>query len=472
MITKLKPFDHQLQAYDWAQGREYGALFCEMGTGKTKIVLDIIQNSQTNGALIAAPNGLHLNWDKIEIPRHVDVGVNVYCWRGRPTTQKAKKEIERFFERAQSANELHFFLINIEAIRTTAGMEWCKKFQEAIGHHHLVIDESTCIKTPRAQVTKAAMELAKNADYRWILNGTPITQGPLDLFSQCKFLSKDSIPYSSFTAFKNTFAEEQVITMQNRSFRKIVGYKNLPRLTLEVDPFSLRLQKEDCLDLPEKTFVTQHVEMSTQQVKAYAEMKNLCMAQLESGEIASVTVALTKLLRLHQITTGFFKDDEGNITPLPNNRITALLGIAESCPKLVIFCAYRENVSQVTKALADMFGDKSIVTYYGDTTSDQRTSAVEGFQNDEEVRFFVGTSAAAKGLTLTAASTMVYFSCNYSLETRLQSQDRIHRIGQTNKCTYIDLVTEGTVDTAILQALHDKKDLAGSVLDDLTPLFR
>lgn len=471
MISKLPPFQHQIDSFNRFHGKEYGALFLTMGLGKTRIVLDLIQNDQTSGALVTAPNGLHLNWEAIEIPKHVACETNVYCWKGTPKSQKALHEIEYFLERCKSANELHFFLINIEALRTVAGFKWASEFQEAVGHHHMVIDESTCIKNPKAQVTKATMKLGAKASKRWILNGTPVTQGPLDLFSQCKFLSKDSIPYRSYTAFKATFAEEQLITMQNRSFRKIVGYRNIERLTSEIDPFSLRLEKEDCLDLPSKTFITRHVEMTPEQLKAYAQMKNLCMAQLESGEIASVTMALTKLLRLHQITTGFFTDDEGNTTLLKNNRIQALLDVAETTKKLVIFCAYKENVMQATRALAEMFGDKSVVTYTGATGKDERTSAVAEFQNNEEVRFFIGTSAAAKGLTLHAASTMVYYSCNYSLETRLQSQDRIHRIGQENKCTYVDLVSPSTVDEKILEAIIAKREIAKSVLDDLTPLF-
>jgi len=473
MITKLKPMAHQQQVFDWAQGRDYGALFCEMGTGKTKIVLDIIQNDATNGALVTAPNGLHRNWDKIEIPKHVAKESHVYCWKGNPTTNTAKKLLERLFLSIEDTpNVLHFFLINVEALRTEAGFKWAKRFQAAIGNHHFVVDESTCIKNPKAQVTKKVIELARDANRRWALNGTPITQGPLDLYSQCKFLSSESIPYKSFTAFKNTFAQEQLMTMQNRSFRKIVGYKNIDRLTREIDPFSVHLQKKDCLDLPEKTFQTRYVEMTKQQEDAYRDMKNLCLAQLESGEISSVTMALTKLLRLHQITTGFFTSDEGVVTALPNHRTEALLDIAEQSRKLVIFCAYRENVEQATRALAKAHGDKCVVTFTGGDSGDERTSAVQRFQEDDECRFFIGTSAAAKGLTLHAASTMVYFSCNYSLEVRLQSQDRIHRIGQKNACTYIDLVAYGTVDQAILEALKNKKEIAKSVLDDLTPLFK
>lgn len=468
ITTKLKPMEHQLQAYDRFIDKDYGALFCEMGTGKTKIILDIIQNGPEGNTLVIAPNGLHLNWHHSEIPKHLDVDYACYCWKGTPTTKKAKQELADFMAHE---SPYKFFLVNVEALRSTSGYKPVEAFLKVKRHSHIIIDESTCIKNPKAAQTRACIKLAKMADKRWILNGTPITQGPLDLFSQCKFLSPDAIPYSSYTAFKSQFAVETTITMQNRSFRKITGYRQLERLTKEIEPFSLKLDKKDCLDLPDKTFIEQHVDMTKEQSRAYTDMKDLCMAQLESGEIITTTQALTKLLKLHQILTGFIIDDEGTTIELPNNRIPRLLQIAETKKPLVIFCAYRHNVVLVRKALSEAYGKDKVVTYYGDTSQDDRTAAVTRFQNGE-ADFFIGTSAAAKGLTLHRADTTVYFSNNYSLETRLQSQDRIHRIGQTNRCTYIDLITPNTIDQMILAALEAKKDLATSVLKDLTEILK
>lgn len=469
LTFKTEPFEHQIQAVGRFIDEHYGAFFCEMGTGKTKMILDIMLNGKLPGALIAAPNGLHRNWYRSEIPTHChEDQLNVYCWQGRIASEKEHKKWFRFLKSCEiDENLFHIFLINVEALRTDAGFKAAQEFQSAIGYDgHFVIDESTCIKNPKAQVTKACLKLAQGSKSRWILNGTPITQGPLDLYSQCKFLDRDAIPFTTFTVFKNAFAVEERVTMQNRTFNKLVAYKNLKHLTNLLEPFSLRLEKKDCLDLPEKVFVEHAVEMTPEQRRVYEPLKNLCLAQLDSGEIMTADIALVQLLRLHQITTGFFKDDEGTTHPLKNNRINALLAIAETTRPLVIFCAYRENVVQVTDALVRAFPDKNVATFTGDTKGEDRTSAVQRFQ-DGEVNFFIGTSAAAKGLTLHRASTMVYFSNNYSLETRLQSQDRIHRIGQTNHCTYIDLVSEDTVDTTILAALKAKKEIAKTVLDDL-----
>jgi SNF2 family DNA or RNA helicase len=297
-----------------------------------------------------------------------------------------------------------------------------------------------------------------------------VTQGPLDVFSQCKFLHPEALPYRTYTAFKSTFAEETLITLQNRSFRKITGYKNLTMLTAQLSPFSLKLDKKDCLDLPPKVFTERVVPLTRDQERIYRDMRDLCIAQMENGEIVTASMALTKLVKLHQILTGFVVDDEGQPHPISNHRIESLLDVAQVTSPLVIFCAYRYNVVQLKQALEEAHGEGSVVTYYGDTPKKDREEAVERFQSGY-ADFFIGTSAAAKGITLHRASTMIYYSNSYSLETRLQSQDRIHRIGQDRKCTYVDLVTPSSLDEMILKALTQKKDLADTILDDLRSLL-
>jgi SNF2 family DNA or RNA helicase len=200
-------------------------------------------------------------------------------------------------------------------------------------------------------------------------------------------------------------------------------------------------------------------------------MKDDCLALLENGELVTSTLALTKIVKLHQILTGFVTDDEGTEHPIDNNRIAALMQIAETTKPLVVFCAYKFNVSQIKEELQKKFPDSKIVEYTGNITDSVRNEGVRQFQ-DGEADFFLATSAAAKGLTLHRASTMVYYSNNYSLETRLQSQDRIHRIGQDKKCTYIDLVVPNTVDEGILSRLKEKKELSGMVLDDLIEIIK
>jgi SNF2 family DNA or RNA helicase len=198
----------------------------------------------------------------------------------------------------------------------------------------------------------------------------------------------------------------------------------------------------------------------------YKSIKDDCLALLE-GEIVTTTLALTKIVKLHQILTGFVITDDGTTVNLKNHRIDALKQIADTTQPLVVFCAYKHNVQQIKDALSDY----KVVTYTGNDNTHEKNKAVLDFQNGN-ADIFVGTSAAAKGLTLTRASTMVYYSNNYSLENRLQSQDRIHRIGQDNKCTYIDLVVSNSIDETILKRLEQKKELSNEVLDDLIDIIK
>jgi SNF2 family DNA or RNA helicase len=473
MIYKTKPLKHQEDAVNQFHSQKHGALFCEMGTGKTKIVLDIIRNSaEIFEAVVIAPNGLHHNWAINEIPKHIgspDLNpVEVYCWKGPIRTKKAKQKFGRFLKPESS----RIFLINVEALRTSSGFETTSTFlKTCIGLKHMVIDESTCIKNPKAIQTKRVLDLAGAVDRRWILNGTPITQSPLDLFTQCRFLSRDAIPFNTYTAFKHSFAIETVVTMGSRAFRKVIGYQNLERLTKLLEPFTLRIEKKDCLDLPSKTFMQHAIELTPKQQRVYDSMKNDCLALLDSGELVTSTLALTKIVKLHQILTGFVTDDEGTEHAIENNRIAALMQIAETTQPLVVFCAYKFNIKQIKEELTKRFPDKNIAEYHGDVSDRVRNQSVQDFQ-DGKADFFLATSAGAKGLTLHRASTMVYYSNNYSLETRLQSQDRIHRIGQDKKCTYIDLVVPQTVDDAILKRLEEKKELSSMVLDDLIQIIK
>ena len=473
-IYKTSPLKHQREAVERFANKDYGALFCEMGTGKTKIVLDIMRNStDLFEALVIAPNGLHHNWDINEIPKHVKndklTPITVYCWKGPIKTKKAEQEFRRF---VKTQDTCRYFLINVEALRTAAGFDTAVKFlASCVSLKHMIIDESTCIKNPKAIQTKRVLKLAEQVDRKWILNGTPITQSPLDLFTQCKFLNKNAIPHTTYTAFKHAFAIETTMTMGSRSFRKIIGYQNLGELTKLLEPFTLRIEKKDCLDLPDKTFTQVAIEMTAEQRKIYKSMKDDCLALLKGGGLVTSTIALTRIVKLQQILTGFVTADDGTEHAIDNNRIAALMQIAETTKPLVVFCAYKFNIKQIREALEKKFPSKSIVEYTGNVSSNVRNEGVRQFQNGQ-ADFFLATSAAAKGLTLHRASTMVYFSNSYSLETRLQSQDRIHRIGQSNKCTYIDLVVPQTVDEAILIRLKERKELSNMVLDDLIEIIK
>jgi SNF2 family DNA or RNA helicase len=198
-------------------------------------------------------------------------------------------------------------------------------------------------------------------------------------------------------------------------------------------------------------------------------MKKLALAKLEDGELATTASVLTQIMRLQQICCGFLQPDEGEIQSLDNNRTDELLNILdETQGKVIIWASYTYDIKKIRDTLSEKYGEESVACYYGETPQDERQTIVEEFQDPENpLRFFVGQPrTGGYGITLTAANTVIYYSNSYDLEIRLQSEDRAHRIGQTNKVTYIDLVSPNTIDEKILIALKSKIDIAGQVLGE------
>jgi SNF2 family DNA or RNA helicase len=273
---------------------------------------------------------------------------------------------------------------------------------------------------------------------------------------------------SSYYVFQARYAVTVERQLNTHSFKQIVGYRRLDELKEKLDRFAFRVKKEECLDLPDKLYVKREVDLTDEQVKAYNEMKTMALAQINGGLVSTVN-ALTQIMRMHQIVCGHVKMDDGTVVELPNNRIKELLGLVEETDgKIIIWATYRHDIEAIKMALAKEYGMNTIGTYYGDTDGDERKRVLEEFQKpDSDMRFFIGNpSTGGYGLTLTAASTMVYFSNSFDLEKRLQSEDRAHRIGQTKNVTYIDLISPGTVDEKIVKALRDKINIATQVLGE------
>lgn len=468
---KRKPFQHQLSALSSSWDSVNFALLMSMGTGKTKTTIDNIallyDSGKIDGALIVAPKGVYRNWSDLEIPEHLPAHLvsrtRVAYWNPSPSKEE-KARMEMLFI---PNDDLNIFVMNVESFSTDKGKRFAERF--LLGHKTImVIDESTCIKNPSALRTKAAVALGKQAQYRRILTGSPVTRSPLDLYAQCNFLDWHLLGFSSFFAFRNRYAILRPQKFGGRTIQQVVGYRNTGELSEKLKSFSFRITKEDCLDLPEKIFVRREVALTDEQRKVYEDMRRNAVATL-NGEMTTTTVVITQLLRLHQITCGFLKTDEGEELELPSRRIDELLEcLAETDGKVIIWANYRKNIRDIEQALQKAYGKQTVVTYYGDTSEEARSYAKTEFQNpDSPVRFFVGnTQTGGYGITLTQATTVIYFSNNYDLEKRVQSEDRAHRIGQNKHVTYIDLVTPDTVDEKILKALRDKNDIARLITGD------
>ena len=255
--------------------------------------------------------------------------------------------------------------------------------------------------------------------------------------------------------------------VRGRTIQVVHKFQNLSELSDTLKPFSYRVLKEDCLDLPPKNFTKRHIVLTNDQRKIYEQMKKEAIATL-NGKVTSTMTVLTQLMRLHQITCGHFTADDGSTQLIPNNRITELMNVLEETEgKAIIWANYQRDVTQIIKAISDEYGPGSVVDYYGLTPQEERQENIKRFQNGDDCRFIVGTTqTGGYGITLTKANTVVYYSNGYDLEKRLQSEDRAHRIGQNKTVTYVDLICEDTVDEKIVKALRDKINIASEVLGE------
>ena len=439
---KSKPFAHQLKALEMSWDKEVFAYFMEMGTGKSKVLIDNIamlyDKGKINGALIIAPKGVYKNWLESEIPNHLPdhIEKKIGFWQTKPDANDMKMLLK-------SDEDLHICIMNIEAFSTKKGVEYAYKFLSC--HRTLIgVDESTTIKNPNAKRTKSILTLSKHSKYRRILTGSPVTKSPLDLFSQCQFLDPWLLNQQSYYAFRTRYAICRKINVSGRQVEIVVGYRNLGELSEQLKPFSYRVLKDDCLDLPKKTYMKRIIQLTDEQKKLYKQMKEQALAFL-NGKMTTTATVITQLMRLHQITCGHFKADDGSVQEVSSNRLDELMDILEEMEgKAVIWAHYRHDIENIVNALEKKYPGET-VTYYGDTSTEDRQKAIKLIQDPEsKVRFIVGTpQTGGYGITLTGASTMIYYSNGYDLEKRQQSEARIDRIGQEKPMTYLILLLKG-----------------------------
>ena len=465
---KTKPYAHQLKALELSWDKKVFAYFMEMGTGKTKVAIDNISmlydKGKINGALIIAPKGVYKNWYSEELPTHLAKHVEhrTVLWQAT-INKKQQKLLDTLFEPGE---DLHILIMNVEAFSTQKGVEFAGKFLNC-HNTFMAIDESTTIKNPGAKRTKNIVGLGKYAKFRRIMTGSPVTKSPLDLFKQCEFLDEYLLDHSSYYTFRTRYAIMRKAHFNGRSVEIVVGYKNLGELSDKLKPFSYRVLKDDCLDLPKKTFMKRVISLSAEQDKVYKQMKQMALAQL-NGKVITTASALTQLMRLHQITCGHFKADDGSTQLVKNNRLNELLELLDEVEgKAVIWAHYQYDVQTIIDSIKKEYGDDSVVDYYGKTPNEDRQDNIKKFQSDPKCRFLVGTpSTGGYGITLTAANTMIYYSNGYDLEKRQQSEARIDRIGQEKPMTYIDIICEDTVDETIVKALRKKINIASEILGE------
>ena len=464
----MKPYAHQLTALEKSWNRDNFAYFMEMGTGKTKVLIDnlamLYDKGRVDGALIVAPKGVVGTWYNQELPNHLPEHIEnvTVLWQAN-INKKQQDKLDQLFK---TGHELHILVMNVEAFSTDKGRLFAAKFLRS--HKSMIaIDESTTIKNPKAKRTKNILSLSSLAKYKRIMTGSPVTKNPLDLYSQCEFLDPRLLDFASYYSFRNRYAEMKTMHVSGRSIQVVHKFRHLDELSDTLKPFSYRVLKQDCLDLPDKVYIKRNISLSKEQRQVYDQMKKEAVAVLNGKQVNSVTV-LSQLMRLHQITCGHFTANDGSTQEIKNNRIQELLDVLEEVEgKAIIWAHYQHDVKNIKKHIQKEHGPGSVVDYYGLTPQDQRQKNIKKFQANNGVRFLIGTpQTGGYGITLTEANTVIYYSNGYDLEKRMQSEDRAHRIGQKKTVTYVDLIAEDTVDEKIVKSLRKKINIASEVMGE------
>lgn len=472
---KTVPMQHQYDFWLTKRRSRWNAELMDMGTGKTKLVIDeaayMYDKGWINALLVFGNKGSYENWIEeinLHLPDHIDRQIGV--WR---STMNAK--YKKMMDELRSCRRMcmKILLMNIEALPFDRSFDLACRFARA--HNTMaIIDESTHIKNPKAKRTIRAWKIRDLSKARRILTGSAVDNRPLDAWAQFEFLKVGCLGYTSYYAFRSRFAEIEEIHVKQRGklrlVKTVVGYKNLDHLRNIIAKFSVIIKKEDCLDLPPKVYERRYIELTADQKRIYEEIRKKSITEIKESKFATVKIALTKMLRLHQIVCGFLPDDnEKEIHKIQSNRIDAVKDIIdETDAKTIIWANYILNFEELISTLQKDHGKYAVTGYYGATSDKERARARAEFKrgNDGDLKYLVGNpQTGGYGLTLTGANLVIYFSNSFDGEKRNQSEDRCHRIGQTEKVTYIDLIAKDTIDEKILKVLKNKKNIA----DILTP---
>ena len=461
---KTIPYEHQRSALNQSAEKVQWAYFMEMGTGKTKVTIDNIAYSylkkEIQSVLVIAPKSVYTVWET-EIETHIPNEINYKIYKWNIDKPKEYDNLNKF-------EHLRIFLINVEALSTKRGFNGCVDYLTKNKKNFVVLDESTTIKNRSAKRTKNILGLRKLSYIRRILTGSPITKSPLDLFTQCQFLSPELLGFSSYLAFRNRYAEMTDIPVGSGRFISVPKYyKRLEELEVKLQMFSTRIRKDQCLDLKPKIRQKRYIELEGEGRKIYDRLRTTALAIVEDSTV-SFSNKLTEIIKLHQVCNGFTKDDDGRMLRLHDQKVKALHEVIEETDgKVIIWANYLWNIHEIIHSLKSKYGEESVVSIFGEINVEDRKKAVERIQKDPTCRFMVGNpTTGGFGLTLTACNTVIYFSNNYNLEVRMQSEDRAHRMGQKGSVVYIDIVAKNTLDEAIMKSLVNKGQIAAKTLGE------
>lgn len=439
-------------------GGGFGELF-EMGCGKTLTTIAVAGALYNLGkidrVLVVAPTSVCSVW-----PHDLNQFAT-FPWEARVLLGDKKKRLKALNELENwPFKALRIAVINYESTHRDGIFEALAAYKPDL----IVCDESQRIKNPSAAQSKALHKLGDAAPFRMILSGTPVQNNAVDLYSQYRFLDP-AVYGANFYAFKNRYC-----IMGGYGQHQIVGYRNMDELVEKEHSVAYRVTKEECLDLPQQTFINRYVQFTDAEQAIYEQLRKSSFLELETGENVTATTILTMYLRLMQLTGGFLTADESTRPKQVNTaKLDALADIVDDYvvdagKKLVIFARFRAEIAAIENLLR--LRKIQYGSIYGDVPMEERGKIVEDFQTNPDTKVFVAQiQTAGLGITLHAASTAVFYSYDYNYANYAQALARIHRIGQRLPVTYIHLVVDGSIDEKILAALENKEDMAKTVVD-------
>jgi len=443
IIFNIPPFEHQKRAISLCYRHKSFALFMEMGTGKTKCLVDLMGywaiHLTGTPALVICPVTVMDNWSNEIKANQPLLSVTVLSGTSAQrlaALQRGRLESTQVF----IINYESFWRLEAEFIKYQWGM--------------MVLDESTKIKHRASKQAKAILRMGERCNRKYIMTGTPSPNSPLELFNQLRFLDP-TIFGTNWYSFRDRYA-----VMGGYQGYQVIGWKNLKELSMKLAGISYRVLKKDCLDLPPKLYKEYRLEMGPKLKEIYKSLTEDLVAEV-NGQMISATVILAKLTKLRQITSGFVYGNDGVAMAMPENpKLAQLKELIETIKghKVVIWCNFRHEITMIKKEYPHA------LVIDGTVPQDQRQRLIDNFQEDPDATMFLGQShAGGLGITLTAADYCIFFGNDYSPEIRLQCEDRLHRIGQRNSVTYVDFVLKGTIDVSIKAMLRKKMNLSDQI---------
>jgi SNF2 family DNA or RNA helicase len=447
MNLQTSLFEHQVPAVDKMLPTRVGALFMDMGTGKTRTAIELAyrRRARIDRVVWFCPVSLK-ETIRQEIVKHTDAGpADIYVFDDKTN--------QRNLPRAA-----FWVIIGLESISgsnrvTLAARDLITK------QTMVIVDESSYIKGHRSRRTERITAMSEPARYRLLLTGTPLSQGVVDLYSQMRFLSPAILGYGSFYSFAANHLE-----YSEKYPGKIVQAHNTAHLAAKIRPYVYQVTKDECLTLPWKLYDARYYHLSDEQQEAYWQAKDEFLPLLEQTDTFLQPYVLFQLFTaLQEIVSGFW-NRQGVLLEYPHKRIETLLDVITNFPtdaKVIIWCKFQYSVRQIVQALAAQYGAGAIAQHHGGMTTRERSAALSQWR--AAGRFLVATQATGgHGLTLTEAHHAIFYENGFKYAERIQAEDRIHRIGQEERCLYVDLVAVKSIDERIQQALGKKANVVES----------